>query len=45
MEKTSDPFTDFSEELWGLFVEKMAVRTKGDIRMTFKDGTEVALRD
>ena len=31
----------FDERLWGSMVECMTVYGKGDIRATFKDGTEV----
>ena len=32
---------EFDERLWGSMVEYMTVYGKGDIRVTFKDGTEV----
>ena len=34
-------FEEFDERLWGSMVEYMTVYSKGNIRFTFKDGTEV----
>lgn len=33
--------TEFDEELWGSLVEKLVVKTKEDVTVVFKDGTEI----
>ena len=34
-------FTEFDEGLWSSLVEKLVVRTKTDVTVVFKDGTEI----
>ena len=35
--------TEFDEGLWGTLVDFMTVYSKGDISVTFKDGTEIKI--
>ena len=36
--------TDFDEGLWGTLVDFMTVYGKGDIGVTFRDGTEIRIQ-
>lgn len=40
-----DVMTEFDERVWGSMVDFMTVYSKDDIRVTFKDGTEVKVND
>ena len=39
--KTQKPIKEYDENLWNSLVEYVTVYGKGDIRVTFRDGTEV----
>ena len=41
VEKQDGVFTEFDEGLWSSLVEKLVVRTKTDVTVVFKDGTEI----
>jgi site-specific DNA recombinase len=38
-----DAVTEFSEDLWYSLIDFVTVHTKDDIRVTFKNGTEIRL--
>ena len=41
VEKLPQTITDFDEALWGAMVDHITVYAKGDLRFTFRDGSEV----
>ena len=41
IEKLPQTITDFDEALWGAMVDHITVYAKGDLRFTFRDGSEV----
>ena len=43
IKKRDAALTEFDEGLWGTLIECMTVYGKGDIGVTFKDGTEIRI--
>ena len=41
MVETQEPVTEFDERLWSILVDFVTVYREKDIRVTFKDGTEI----
>ena len=41
MVETQEPVTEFDERLWSSLVDFVTVYREKDIRVTFKDGTEI----
>lgn len=41
LRKQPDLITEFDEALWGSLVEKLIVKSKDDVTVVFKDGTEI----
>ena len=39
--ETQEPVTEFDERLWSSLVDFVTVYSEKDIRVTFKDGTEI----
>lgn len=39
--ETQEPVTEFDERLWSSLVDFVTVHSEKDIRVTFKDGTEI----
>ena len=37
----SEFISEFDEALWGSLVEKIVVKSKDDVMVVFKDGTEI----
>ena len=41
--ETQEPVTQFDERLWSSLVDFVTVYSEKDIRVTFKDGTEISV--
>jgi site-specific DNA recombinase len=41
LQAQTEPVAEFDERLWGCMVDFITVYSKDDIRVTFKDGTEI----